>query len=344
MKRLSLQKKLLLVCCLIASSFVNANTFVPQQAKSLPKKNSALSAKTSSTKKTQAASMTNNAPVQIIKDSSSKKTKKREPKGELVDGIEVVIYGDEGTQIITKADLNRLSIDGQARTKEEIILERLMFLDAQKMHMVQGDEAVDTYLNTIMRENNLSRDQLESLFEHSGYSYEEAREQLRIMYAVNSIIDFKIRSRLIVPEKDVQAYFKSHPVLLEPTFQLQRAVIPLPSDESDGEAFKQKVALWCAENKGDIKPEWSEAFWVDKGELAADKMFIATMQKGSCAVGGLNLEGVELFKLVDKKDEREQVLEERYREIVDILRRPKFEELFNEYKKQLKESASIVYF
>jgi len=263
--------------------------------------------------------------------------------GDLVDTIVVTIYGDDGVQIITKSDLERLSIDGQDRTKEEIILERLMFLDAQKMHMVQGDDAVNAYLNNIQREHNMSMEQLEYLFANSGYSYDEAREQLRILYAVNAIVDFKIRSRLIVPEQDVVTYYKSHPVKLQPTYKLQRAIVLIPEAEADKDSFKKDVELWCQTGKGNLAPSWDEAFWIEMGDIAESKKCITTMQEGSCVVGGETAEGLELFKLVEKKEEREQSIDERYREIVDILRRPKYEEMLDEYKKQLRESASIVY-
>lgn len=275
---------------------------------------------------------------------SAQATKKTTvPKGDLVDTISVVIYGDEGVQIITKSDLERLSIDGQERTKEDIVLERLMYLDAQKMHMVQDDDAVDAYLNNIQREHNMSKEQLEYLFANSGYSFEEAREQLRILYGVNSIIDFKIRSRLIVPEQDVVAYYKGHPVKLQPTYFIQRSVIPWPDNVGNKSSLKKDLEVWCATGKGSFAPAWDEPFWIEQGDLAEDKKFITSLQKGSCAVSGETTEGIELFKLVDKKEEREQSLDERYREIVDILRRPKYEELLADYKKQLRESASIVY-
>ena len=335
----NLYKKTTLLLCVVSLSTVSAKT-------SHVKKQDTLVA----VKDIKAVNL-KDAPVvvsQPIKMSHSakkekQKTKVEQPKGDLIDKIEVTIYGDEGVQIITKSDLERLSIDGQERTKEDIILERLMFLDAQKMHMVQGDEAVDAYLNNIQREHNMNKEQLEYLFANSGYSYEEAREQLRILYAVNAIIDFKIRSRLIVPEQDVVAYYKSHPVKLQPTYQIQRTVVSMPLDEAQQATFKNDVEQWCQTGKGDIVPVWDEPFWIEKGDIAEAKKFITTMQIGACAVSSESDEGIELFKLADKKEERDQSIEERYREITDILRRPKYEELLADYKKQLRESASIVY-
>lgn len=276
----------------------------------------------------------------------SKRASKKSPlpKGDLIDKIEVIIYGEEDVLLVTKSDFERMSIDGQPQTKEGILLQGLMFLDAQKFRMVPNDEAIASYLNNIQREHNMTREQLEQLFKSSGYTYEEAVEQLRKLQAVNSIVDFKIRSRLIVPEQDVITYYKAHPVKLEPTYSIQRAVVAVPTDEAAATQFKKDLEHWCATGEGSLfAPAWQDAFWIDKADLADDKKFITTMNVGSCAVSGEVSVGMELFKLVEKKDEREQPLEERYVEIVDILRRPKYEELFAEYKKQLFDSASIVY-
>jgi parvulin-like peptidyl-prolyl isomerase len=343
--------------CMLGASALRSTALPSVTKKSSQEAQVTTQKKNSATKKVSTKDTTNTIATQpaLLKDApvavktshiAKKDTQKNTadlPQGDLVDKIEVTIYGDDGVQIITKSDLERLSIDGQERTKDEIILERLMFLDAQKMHMVQGDEAVDAYLNNIQREHNMNKEQLEYLFANSGYSYEEAREQLRILYAVNSIVDFKIRSRLIVPEQDVVTYYKSHPVHLQPTYQIQRAVVALPIDETQHASFKKEVELLCQTGTSDIVPVWDEPFWIEKGDIAESKKFITTMRVGACAVSGETSEGIELFKLADKKEEREQSLEERYREITDILRRPKYEELLAEYKKQLRESATIVY-
>ena len=42
----------------------------------------------------------------------------------LLDQIEVVIYGQEDVEIITKSDIDRPSLGGGFRTKEEIVFEK----------------------------------------------------------------------------------------------------------------------------------------------------------------------------------------------------------------------------
>jgi len=55
-------------------------------------------------------------------------------------------------------------------------------------------------------------------------------------------------------------------------------------------------------------------------------------------------DGFELFRLKEKTEERVLTLDERYREIADILRQPKYEELLQAYKDSLFDAASITYF
>ena len=53
--------------------------------------------------------------------------------------------------------------------------------------------------------------------------------------------------------------------------------------------------------------------------------------------------GFEMFRLVSKTPEYRKTLEESYRDIVDILRRPKYEELLEKYREQLLKNVSIIY-
>ena len=51
----------------------------------------------------------------------------------------------------------------------------------------------------------------------------------------------------------------------------------------------------------------------------------------------------ELLRLIEKAPEHNKTLDERYRDIVDILRRPKYEELMQKYRDQLMKQVSIIY-
>ena len=61
-----------------------------------------------------------------------------------VDKISVIIYGNESEIVITESDIKRKSLDGKIRTKEEIVLENLMFIEAKEKYKISvGEDDVD---------------------------------------------------------------------------------------------------------------------------------------------------------------------------------------------------------
>ena len=260
-----------------------------------------------------------------------------------VDTIKVILFGDDRSDIITQSDAERPSLDGHSRNLDDLVLERLIYQDAARYKMLPTEDAVDKRLQAVQRENNLTQDDLKNIFRSSGYSYEEGRELFAIMTGVGTVLDFKIMSRLIVPEKDIIAYYKDHPVLQEATFQLERALVIRP-ECLHVDKFKDELKSLVETGESCLEVEWSSPFWVNKGDLAGDKQFITTMEIGTTAIEQETAAGVELLKLVDKHDEHNMSLEDRYHEIADLLKRPKYEEMFNTYKTELLNSAALLYF
>lgn len=261
----------------------------------------------------------------------------------LVDKINAIVFAQEGQQLITKSDSERLSLEGKPRTLDELILEKLMYLDGLRFKMQADDETIDKHLALIQRENKMTLEDLKKVFQSAGYSYEEGRQQFGMISVINQLLDFKIRSRLIVPEKEVVAYYNAHPEKQEATFYIQRALIYY-SEAKTKQAQQEEIELFVTENKGLLKIDWQDPFWVNAGDLAESKKFITFMEQGSISMPQRTPEGFELIKLVEKKAEHMRSLDDRYREISDILRKPRYENLFSDYKNQLFDGASILYF
>jgi hypothetical protein len=261
----------------------------------------------------------------------------------LVDQIEAVVYGQEDVEIITKSDIDRPSLGGGFRSKDEIIFEREVLLDAKKHHIPQDEEAVDAYLAQIQREHNLSQDELENIFTGSGYTLEEGREQLQMMQTINTMLDVKIRSNLIVPRKDVEEYYRNHPTVIEATYTLQRAVVP-QSKKLSPEQQQKVLEKYAQTGKGASGIVWSDPFTINHSDIAENKQFIYDMQPGDISTPQEVNGGFEMFKLVEKTPQNIKSLDDSFREIVEILRRPKYDELMEKYKEALAKNASVVYF
>lgn len=260
----------------------------------------------------------------------------------LIDQIEAIVYGQD-VEIITKSDIDRPALGGGFRSKEEIVFEREVLLDAKKHNLPQDDEAIDAYLAQIQREHDLSPEQLEEIFTASGYTIEEGREQLQMMQTINTMLDIKIRSNLIVPRKDVEEYYKNNPTVIEATYTLQRAFVPESSKIAPDKHYKLLVH-YAKTGKGLRDIAWSGEFTLNHSDIAESKHFIYDLKPGETSLPHLVNGGFEMFKLVEKTAEQVKSLEDSYRDIVEILRRPKYEELMAKYREHLANISSVVYF
>jgi hypothetical protein len=260
----------------------------------------------------------------------------------LIDEIEVSIFGQEGVKIITSSDVSRPSLTGSPRSKEDIVFEQAILLDAQKYKISADDDAIDKYLNSIQREHNLSRSELEMIFTAAGWTLEEGREQLKNLQVINMMLDFKIRGNLIVLRKDVENYYHEHPEYNEPAYLLSTTLVPYTDS---GNKEKQKKTLMQEIQNKSAAFDWSEPFWINSSDIAEDKQFITSMLVATISKPIATEHGFELYRLVDKKEAELRSLEDRYTEILNELRRPKYEELLRDYKQELYnlDNVSIVY-
>ena len=193
----------------------------------------------------------------------------------MIDTLKAVVYGQERTDLVTLSDVIRPAIDGNKQILK-ICTCKLICQDAARYKMEPDNDAVDKHLKAVQRENNLSLDELKSIFSSAGYTYEEGKEQFKVMTSVGTMIDFRIRSRLIVPEKDIQAYYQDHPIIQEASYQIERAQVTHLWDGSCRHLCKNCNINRYGKSKLDI--EWSDPFWINKSELAQDKQFLTTME------------------------------------------------------------------
>lgn len=258
----------------------------------------------------------------------------------VLDEIKTVLISGENTEIITKSDIERPGITGEIRELDDLILELIIYLDAQKHKIVPDDQAIDEYLASLQRESNLTQAQLTQIFASAGYTFAEGRVLLRRIQAVNTMIDFKVRSNLIVPRKDVEAYYDEHPEYTEARYEIVRAELPILKNVKKE---REKVEFAIKEKKSfDKIVTWSDSFWIKKSSIAEEKKGITELAVGEVLLAGQEDGFFELFKLVGKEDMRLKSLDERYQDIAKLLQKPRFEELLKKYKESLFESITII--
>jgi len=259
----------------------------------------------------------------------------------VIDTGVAVIFAEGGTVIITQSDVDRPNLDGELKTLDGVIEEQLMLQDAKKYKIEADENQVNRYIATIQREHGLTEKDLEAMFLQAGYTYEEGREQIGTMFVVNTLTDFKIRSRLIVPEKDVRAYYEAHPVVEDARVRVKHGFIAF-DDAMESEEQEKEILKQIEENKEVAGVQWSQPFWVNKADT--DKEFLFDAEPNSISVPEKVAGGFELYMIFEMKPERLVSLEERYREIAEILIKPRHEQLYEEFKTELFGNSSIIRF
>lgn len=260
-----------------------------------------------------------------------------------VDAIEAIIYGEIDTILITHSEALRPGLDGQPKTLDDTIFENLVYLDAKRIGGVPSDEDIQKHWEEVKKQNGLSEVDMQRIAAQSGYTLQEAKAQLGKMSGINQMFDFKVRSGLFVSKHDVEHYYHEHPEIRPAEYCIARAVVPF-SDLEPKHEMKTRLEEYATTGKGNVRIAWSEPFWLKHDQIASDKQFIYHMKIGQVSKPIEIQQGFEIFKIVDKKAECQVPLQERYDEIALLLKRPKYEELLNKYKKELYDKATIVYF
>ena len=321
-------------------------------------KKAAMRSKTLSSKKQTRGGSGAASHVSAKEAAGIKKVKKavveKDPSRRTVNKIAVLIYNNLPSQtsadnkefekapdvVITTLDAARPSIDGRKRTQEELVMDNLMYCEAVYFYrMIIPEDAVDKYINSIKEQHHLSDEQLRRMFKEVGYTYDEGRFQLSMGQSIDSLINFKIRSRLVVLEKDVREYYDAHPEYEEMAYRIKKGFIP---DTLFSEDQIKNLTEEMLDNPG---IRWSTSYWLSEDEMTEKrKDILREMKEGAYSEPERETGGYEIVRLLTIKPRALKSFEDRYREISILLQEPQYYRLFDELKKELLEKYEVVYF
>jgi hypothetical protein len=259
-----------------------------------------------------------------------------------LDGITTLIHGPERSHIICKSDQKRRGIDSRPRDLAGLIGDELIYQDALKMRIPIDDAVVKDHLRRTLQMFNLKPGQEELIFAQEGYTYEEGFEQFRVMYAVNGMIEHRVKSNVLITEDDVLTYYNANPIVKEPAYLVHTALLPVQKTKGiKREQLELSIDRYIQTGQG-LDITWSDPYWLKESEIAQELQFITGMELGQVRKYSI-ANGFQLYKVSTKKIERTVPLNKRYKHIVDVLRKPKYEERLAFYKKNLLDQATIIY-
>ncbi len=268
---------------------------------------------------------------------------------EVLDQIVAIIYHVEGNELVLDSD--RLGVlDGKPKSLREIVVEKLMLLDARRHKISVPEETLDRFIGQLLKNNGWSRFELIDFLEKRGYSFEEGRDLLRAQQMINQLLDYKIRAdpRMVVERSEAKAYYDAQPSNVEATYTLQMAYIPFSKYPA------KKIEEWIKKNQLPEDVVWDEPFTLKVSELEEDRLKLLRPTAGATPVAGqvVSFEkavaengdnGYELTRLVNSTAEQRISFDECYGEIVGRIRQERFSTVLENYHRELIERAHIVY-
>ncbi len=260
-------------------------------------------------------------------------------KGMVVNGIAVVVHTDPAPIIITIKEVESPSINGQQRVLDDIIFERILAYEGEHVyHLSNTEDSARKYFEAIKKQNNLTDEQFKDLFTRLGKTPEEGFADFKAMYIAEQIISFKIKSRLVIPEENVKAYYQAHPQYEEAGYKLKRGFI------AKGAMTDTELKEFQDSAKHSYKVDWSDPYWLEESEIAPARDFIKTMEPGEYSALEVVPGGYEVVKLVQKRLQHQKTFDECRAGIIEALQVPFYQEQLAKFRKELFDKYQITYF
>ena len=144
-------------------------------------------------------------------------------------------------EIITTRQLDRrladkgetLATDSQKRQElDAMINELLMEQRSRDIGLEVSDSDIETAINDVQNQNNISREQLEQALVAQGLSLAAYRDQLRRQILRYKLMGYEVKSKVDITRQEVRNYYQEHldDYRQAPRVRLSRLTFPIESD------------------------------------------------------------------------------------------------------------------
>lgn len=220
--------------------------------------------------------------------------------------------------------------------------------EAVRQQISVSDDEVTSAIDNFKQQNGLDQEALEKGLESEGISLEEYRERVREDIMQSLLVNRVIRSRIIVTQADIDAYYQAHPEMFKKERKYHLRNI-LAATEADARMVLSKL------DQGLSFPEAARQFSVapnaddggDLGEFEIQtfndtiKTAVQPLKKGEYSGVITTGQGHQIIYVEDIIETGGQAIDQVRDEIQDILYQKQAEEKFTKWLESLKKNAHI---
>ena len=243
---------------------------------------------------------------------------------------------------------------------EIIIDEKLQLQQAKKMGLEVDDESVEAAVKNIEGQNGLKEGQLAEMLEAEGNSLESYKKRIRDQIAVSKITRFELGSRMNISDRRIAKYYHDHQkefwepskarvrhilILFEKESSIKkkkkknREIKKILSEIKNGKDFSEAAKMYSedvsASSGGDVG-------FVERGKMEPEfEKAVYSLREGEISEIVETDYGFHIIKLEELQKGRTIPLNKVKNKIQDILAGRKQKTAYENWMKELKDSAFI---
>ena len=276
---------------------------------------------------------------------------------ELNNRIKALIGSDP--EELRKIDRERFE-EVERRVLELLVEEKITLAKVKELGIDVEDREVDAAVERIRESNNWSREDLLHNIRREGTTLEKFREELRQSIQRDRLLNFEVKSRIVISEESLRKHYESHLdsftseggvhlagivlILDDPADRGERAAVLSKAEDilerlRKGESFEDLARRFSkgpgAREGGDLGVfSWSE---LDEQIIKA----IEHLDPGQVSAPILRPAGVQILKVIERRDGRVELFEEVRDDIYEILYDLEMDARYTKWIEDLKQKAYI---
>ena len=254
---------------------------------------------------------------------------------------------DEKTYLETRRKTLDLLID------EKIALEKI-----RELGIEASPEEVDGAIERIKEANRLTHEDLVSGLEREGVNYETYRESIKSDLERRDLLNFEVKSRIIIREEKIREYYEQHKDEFRSEEKVHLAAILLrqedPSNQDEtrfllGKAREIVARLKSGEDFGELARKFSQGPGAEEGgDLGFFKTsqldpelieIIKKMSAGDISEPIVRPSSIQIIRLEEEEEKGLKPFGEVRDAIYGILYQEEVNKMYSSWTKKLRESA-----
>ncbi|MCP4682844.1 MAG: hypothetical protein GY864_10970 [Desulfobacterales bacterium] len=236
---------------------------------------------------------------------------------------------------------------------EAMIDEKVANAKAQELGIEISAKEVDASIERVKTDNHLSHEDLIAGLKEEGMSYESYRETIKDQFKRMQLVNFEVKSRIIISDQEIQAYYNEHKSEFSTDEKVHLAGIFLgQEDESDRDLLNEILSrLKNGEDFGELANKYSRGPGAEQGgdlgffkpsDLAPEIVdVINNMSPGDVSGPIIRPEAIQIIRLIAKVEKGVAGIEASRNTIYNTLYQEEVNNRYTSWIKELRKEAHI---